>query len=263
MPLNTASLTAERIIDAASKLFAANGYHATSTRNIARFADISENTLFRHFRCKEDVFWAALRGASVEDEMYLQALRKLEYGEPPEEALPTLFVLFDKMVNARPEFTRLWLIGLLELRMKPDEFLHENLQPIVHALNSYMGRSVQSGYVRDLNPGLATTALMSTALLYPAFLKLMGDEGVVKTQRGEGSREFANFWLDLWKPSEGYTDWHAPRCPRGSVAVRVSRNERPEQWKGADDDLGEIVSGTGERPRRAAHLSDASGRTTS
>ena len=210
MSSNSPSVTFERIVNAASKLFAANGYHATSTRNIARLADISENTLFRHFRSKKEIFWAALRDITVENETRSRALRKLELGEPPEEALPSLFIFSDQMVNARPEFTRLLAIGLLELRIDADEFMQESLGPIVHALSSYVTRSVKSGYVRDLNPALATKALMSTAILYPAFMRLISAERM-ENQNGERSLDFAKFWLDLERPLKERTDLEIPR----------------------------------------------------
>lgn len=46
----------DAILAAASQLFARQGYHGTSTREIARLADVSENTIFRHFDRKEDLF---------------------------------------------------------------------------------------------------------------------------------------------------------------------------------------------------------------
>jgi AcrR family transcriptional regulator len=50
---------AGKIVQAAAQLFARQGYHGTSTREIAHLADISENTLFRYFEHKEDLFWTA------------------------------------------------------------------------------------------------------------------------------------------------------------------------------------------------------------
>jgi len=54
-------VTSEKIAQAAAKLFANQGYHGTSTREIARLSEVSENTLFRHFENKEELFWSALR----------------------------------------------------------------------------------------------------------------------------------------------------------------------------------------------------------
>ena len=50
MPVvSKSAVRTDQILQAAGKLFASQGYHATSTREIARLADVSENTLFRHF----------------------------------------------------------------------------------------------------------------------------------------------------------------------------------------------------------------------
>ena len=54
------SVRTDKILQAAGKLFARQGYHGTTTREIARLADVSENTLFRHFDNKEELFWSSL-----------------------------------------------------------------------------------------------------------------------------------------------------------------------------------------------------------
>jgi AcrR family transcriptional regulator len=44
--------TRQELLDAARKLFAERGYHATSTADIAAAAGVTERTLFRHFPSK-------------------------------------------------------------------------------------------------------------------------------------------------------------------------------------------------------------------
>jgi AcrR family transcriptional regulator len=51
----------ERIIlDAAARLFASSGFHATSTRRIAAAAGVSEGTVFHYFRSKNDLMLGIL-----------------------------------------------------------------------------------------------------------------------------------------------------------------------------------------------------------
>ncbi|QQE79768.1 TetR/AcrR family transcriptional regulator [Alicyclobacillus sp. SO9] len=50
------SNTRERIIQAALAAFSQNGYEGSSTREIAKRADVNEITLFRHFQNKENLF---------------------------------------------------------------------------------------------------------------------------------------------------------------------------------------------------------------
>jgi AcrR family transcriptional regulator len=49
--------TRERIIQGALRLFAEKGVDATSIRDIASSAAISEPAIYRHFRSKEDLVW--------------------------------------------------------------------------------------------------------------------------------------------------------------------------------------------------------------
>ncbi len=53
-------LTAERILDAAEDLFAAQGYQGTSLREIAQIAKIREPGLYNHFQGKQDLYSAVL-----------------------------------------------------------------------------------------------------------------------------------------------------------------------------------------------------------
>src|SRR5262245_55974803 len=52
--------TRERILYEASKLFAALGYHATTTREIARAVGIRQPSLFHHFASKREIMQALL-----------------------------------------------------------------------------------------------------------------------------------------------------------------------------------------------------------
>jgi AcrR family transcriptional regulator len=53
-------LTAERILDAAEKLFAAKGYQGASLREIAQQVGIKEPGLYNHFKGKQELYSAVL-----------------------------------------------------------------------------------------------------------------------------------------------------------------------------------------------------------
>src|SRR4051812_19576278 len=68
----------ERLLTAATELFSHQGFEGTTTRQIAHAAGVSEAIVFRHFRSKEDMYWAVLdaqcisRGATTRVEQYLK-----------------------------------------------------------------------------------------------------------------------------------------------------------------------------------------------
>ena len=59
--------TGKKIIEAAQYLFSTKGYAATTTKDIANRAGISEVTLFRHFESKRNLFHAAVHSSIEPD----------------------------------------------------------------------------------------------------------------------------------------------------------------------------------------------------
>lgn len=64
MPRLKAPQRRQQLIDVATKLFARNGYEATTTAAIAAAAGVTEPILYRHFRSKHDMFVAIVRQVS-------------------------------------------------------------------------------------------------------------------------------------------------------------------------------------------------------
>src|SRR5580692_5113664 len=117
----------DKIVQAAVQLFARQGYHGTSTREIARLADVSENTLFRHFDHKEDLFWSAIRSLSTGLKLRRDLLDGMTKCEAPEVVLPKIFDLLTDTVTFSPELLRLFAVAFLELHPKADVFNKEQL----------------------------------------------------------------------------------------------------------------------------------------
>jgi TetR/AcrR family transcriptional regulator, cholesterol catabolism regulator len=92
-----------KIVSAAAQLFARQGYHGTSTREIARLADISENTLFRHFDHKEDIFWSALQVSLSSLRLRKELLDGIAECEAPEVVLPQMLSLMVETVTYKPQ----------------------------------------------------------------------------------------------------------------------------------------------------------------
>ncbi|MBG84090.1 MAG: hypothetical protein CMJ40_06030 [Phycisphaerae bacterium] len=78
----TTRLTADdrrlAILDNAELVFVKNGFHATSTREIADACRVTEPVLYRHFKGKEDLFLTMLR------RMFEDGIRDLQTQEQSE-----------------------------------------------------------------------------------------------------------------------------------------------------------------------------------
>jgi AcrR family transcriptional regulator len=197
---NKASGTAEIIVLAAAKLFASQGYHGTSTREIARIAGVSENTLFRHFDNKEGLFWSALLWYTKG----LKFRRDLQEGlgrcDPPEVILPKLFELLSDTATYRPELIRLIGVAYLELHSKMEAYCEEHLSHIASAINQYLATNMQRGVIHNLDPTMLTASFMMLAVMHPGLSKLLDKDKPRSADDREPARAFARFWLGVLIP---------------------------------------------------------------
>ena len=189
--------TAETVVLAAAKLFASQGYHGTSTREIARIAGVSENTLFRHFNNKEDLFWSALLWYTKG----LKFRRDLQEGlgrcDPPEVILPKLFELLSDTVSYRPELIRLIGVAFLELRSKMETYCQEHLSHLASSVSQYLAANMKKGVIHDLDPTMLTASFVMLAVMHPGLSKMLDKDKLSNTDHRAPARAYAKFWLGV------------------------------------------------------------------
>ena len=197
----------EKIVSAASQLFARQGYHGTSTREIARLSDVSENTIFRHFDRKEDLFWSALRWHSSALKMRRDLVEGIAQGQAPELILPKILEMMADLMTYRPELVRLIAVAFVELEWKAEAFCQDHLAGELSAINHYLRLNMKSGRIRDLDPTMLTAALMTTALMHPGIAKLIEGNHPAYSNSLEAGRAHAHFWLELLTPKTASHPW--------------------------------------------------------
>ncbi len=216
----------EKIAAAAARLFARQGYHGTSTREIARLADVSENTLFRYFDCKEVLFWSALRLYLADLKMRRDLLDAIGRCEPPEVVLPKLVELIKDTVEFRPELLRLMGVAFLELHWKSEAIFQESVSPLFSLIRQYLAANIKLGRLRDLDPTMATAALLSTVLLHPSLSRLVDGDCQRFVDSKEAGRAYTRFWLDvLTAAASPVTPRQTPATGDMQILVGASLND--------------------------------------
>lgn len=97
-------LRKEAILRAAFGVFAESGYHGATTRELARAAGVSEVTLFRHFRSKEQIFREAVARHSP-----IARAAPLPLEGPPRKALAAAGLLAFRTLIANQATVRILL----------------------------------------------------------------------------------------------------------------------------------------------------------
>lgn len=90
--------TKEVILQVASSLFMEKGFQATSTREIAENAGITQPNLYHHFKTKEAIYIAVLEQLSSEVK---EALEKM-VAEPTESLFDSLLKILDYLRERHP-----------------------------------------------------------------------------------------------------------------------------------------------------------------
>jgi AcrR family transcriptional regulator len=91
------------IDEVASELFHANGYAATSVRDIAKALDIQGASLYAHVASKEDVLWSIVDGAATAFEAKADEAVADTATSDPVERLAALVEAHVDVVTADPE----------------------------------------------------------------------------------------------------------------------------------------------------------------
>ena len=108
-----------KIMEAAFKLIAKNGYEATSTALIAKTAGVSKGLLYNYFTSKEELVKALVLGAMQEgDELIAELI-----SDNPRQTLSNLFSWFFREMRERPDHWR--LITELTFKIERFDFVHE------------------------------------------------------------------------------------------------------------------------------------------
>lgn len=188
-----------RILEASGNLFARHGYHGTSTREIARVVGLSENTLFRYFDHKEDIFWAALNHQLGGLRLRPELLDGLAKGEKPEIVLPQLVAQLVDTAILNPEILRLVFVAMLELHWKTSTICREHLAPAFRVIKDYFERNIDQGRIRGLDPGVTATAVGMTVLAHFELARF-GEREPLLTDNRSIIETHSNFWLRVLVP---------------------------------------------------------------
>lgn len=190
-----------KIVRAATALFSEQGYRGTSTKDIARLADVSEVTIYRYFEHKEDIFWSALASSFDSIKPRFDSLGKTLQHQSPEVALPQIFTLLADATTFSPALLRLVIVAFMEHRVKAEAICYQQLGPLFNAIMEFLSKSIAAGKIRDLNPAMVTLAIAITVIAHPQFAKLSEPYKMHRLSGREAINEYSKFWMNVLEPS--------------------------------------------------------------
>ena len=207
----------DRLIEAAVQLFSRQGYRGTSTRQIARLADVNETSLFRYFPRKQNLFWAALQSRLERIRIPRELQNGLTQDGAPELVLPLIIEFIVQTSMYQPELTRLLWVSLFELRPGAEAVYQERVAPILQIFTDYMEHNMGTGTLRSCDASLTTVALMATIVVNQELHPLLSKTGQSYAKADEAVVAYSRFWLEALTPALGA---NLPAQPRQRISKR-------------------------------------------
>lgn len=182
----------DKVLAAATAVFAARGYRGASTKRIAERAGVNQATLFRIFCSKRELYLEVLEsklGADLPPWLLCSLEARPDHERVFSEIAEHLEVLFD------PTFIRLLLAGGLEQPKQLKKCLHPRLLNFYSSLGGYIQEGIRSGDLRDLDSTSMARALVGMVFYERVFNELLGGRKLTRRGPGQVWRTFTNIWL--------------------------------------------------------------------
>lgn len=173
--------TSQKIIDATMSLIRDKGYVATTTKDIARLAEVNECTLFRKFESKKDI---VLQGVS--QEKWRANVTPDIFQNVQWELEPDLEMFMNAyMDRITPDFVNL-SIGLRapQLYEETAPLIMKVPQAFVSSLTEYFKKMNEMGKLGDFDFESLAMTIFSSTFGY-TFLRASFHEDLAKTSREE------------------------------------------------------------------------------
>lgn len=155
----------QKILDAALKVFASEGYFGATTRRIAEEANVAEVTLFRKFQSKENL----LKEVLIKNRAEISELDNLFRIDKNVDIETDLCILGKNIVKdlkdkKKDSKHRMFMFMLFEEgRRRPEvgEILTSVFQMYITRLSEYFELQARNGKLRNINPRSAALAFIS------------------------------------------------------------------------------------------------------
>ena len=188
--------TEQRILEAALRIFASEGYTGATTRRIAEEANVAEVTLFRKFQSKENL----LREVLLKNRAAFSALDNLFQPEKDvniETDLRTLGKNISKVMKDKKEDSKRRMLMFMlfeEGRRRPEvaEILSSVFQMNITRLSEYFELQIKNGKMRNINPRSASITFISYFVYTSLVRGVFGDSFL-----GENDEEIERF-IDIF-----------------------------------------------------------------
>jgi AcrR family transcriptional regulator len=149
------------ILEAAEKLFASQGFHGTSVRDIAHEADVNIAMISYYFGSKEKLIEAIFLKRIYAWRLLLEDFLKdnsLSFIDRFDRLVET----YVQRVIGNPCFHLMMMRAQIQTDIKVNELIHENKKEVYGVINGFIKEGQESGVFNDVDVVMMVSTLIGT-----------------------------------------------------------------------------------------------------
>lgn len=177
-----AAMRREEILRVSLRLFSRRGYHATSIRNIARAAGITEGLIYHYFESKEDLLKSILERSNKKNKV---EVLDIPDNLPIDEALRLIGHSFFERLFRGKDIFRL-MIGESHLFEREERFFFPRMiyENRMKNMGEFLKRRMDKGELKRRDPVLAARQFMGSLVSFFLFQEMLSGKRVVNVDPG-------------------------------------------------------------------------------
>ncbi|MCX7887881.1 MAG: TetR/AcrR family transcriptional regulator [Verrucomicrobiae bacterium] len=181
----------QQILKVATELFARQGFHGTTTRQIAEKVGIKEIILFRLFPTKQDLYWSVIQATMQRTQSEQNIPKLLRSGLDDRTLFQTLATNMLRRNAKDPTLIRLLFFCALEAHELSRRFARTYVADFYQTICDYIQQRIDDGVFRDVDPLFAARAFFGMVFQYSLACQLFG----IKFEPNKAAVAFTDIWL--------------------------------------------------------------------
>lgn len=185
-----------QIMQAATGLFARQGFQGTTTRQIAERARVNEALIFRHFPHKEDLYWAILADQCQSPGRRKELESKLSAGSDDSQVFAAIAVDILRRRMKDTSLTRLLFFSALENHGLAYRFFRTHVAQYYDVLARHIRKRVRAGLFRRVDPVLAARGFLGMVIYHILVQELFSAKRYQKFDLKHVGDTLSEIWLE-------------------------------------------------------------------
>lgn len=196
-----ASVRKQQLIETAIRLFSEQGFDGTTTHQIANAAGINEAIIFRHFKSKEELYWAVVSSrvsAARKKRKLYEFLDGENHGSNRDdrEALAAVATRLLDRSKDDAQLTRLLIFSSLKNPELSEDFFRTYVAEQFELLSRFFRKGIKQGRFRNIDPDVAARGFLGMVVYHYLIKELFGGKRYLRFDSRVLGEQLADMWLN-------------------------------------------------------------------